>query len=159
MCSLKVPERFAKCLRVSSSVKGKSVFTSPSGREWAKCQTANVGGDCMNPGIRILPLSSDNGLLEGRMGNLLSLRWESILQGGLTTSWPTARRYEQEAEYYHVTLFPERASNFTSRKRRTREHHSDGTRQKHSLLQVLTCLQSTYLLINQWHIGRTIFFF
>ena len=31
----KVPERYEKCLRVSSSVKGKPLPTPPSGREWA----------------------------------------------------------------------------------------------------------------------------
>ena len=31
-CSLKVPERYAKCLRASSSVKGKLLSAPPSGR-------------------------------------------------------------------------------------------------------------------------------
>ena len=47
--------------------KGKSLSTPPSGKEWAMSQTANVGGDRMNPGIRILPLPSANGLLGGQM--------------------------------------------------------------------------------------------
>ena len=34
-CSLKVPERYKECLRVSSSVKGKSLSSPPRGREWA----------------------------------------------------------------------------------------------------------------------------
>ena len=29
-------ERYEKCLRVSSSVKGKSLSVSPSGRKWTK---------------------------------------------------------------------------------------------------------------------------
>ena len=33
--SLKVPKSYEKCLRVSSSVKGKSLPAPPSGREWA----------------------------------------------------------------------------------------------------------------------------
>ena len=33
--SLKVPERYEKCLRVSSSVKEKSLSAPPSGRVWA----------------------------------------------------------------------------------------------------------------------------
>jgi hypothetical protein len=33
--SLKVPERYEKCLRVSTSVKRKPLPASPSGREWA----------------------------------------------------------------------------------------------------------------------------
>ena len=49
------------------SVKGKSLSTPPSGREWTMSQTTNVGGDRMNPGIRILPLPSANDLLRGRM--------------------------------------------------------------------------------------------
>ena len=49
--------------------------------------TDNVGGDRMNPGIRILPLYSPNDLLGGQMsgsgqGNFLSLGWETILEGG-----------------------------------------------------------------------------
>ena len=64
---LKLPERYENCLRVSSSVKGKPLPTPPSEREWATSFTANVGGDPMNPGIRIPPLPSANGLLGGRM--------------------------------------------------------------------------------------------
>ena len=30
--------------------------------EWATSKTVNIGGDRMNPGIKILPLSSANGL-------------------------------------------------------------------------------------------------
>ena len=33
LCSLKVPEKFEKWLRVSSSVKGKPLSTPPCGRE------------------------------------------------------------------------------------------------------------------------------
>ena len=33
--SLKVPEKYEKCPRVSSSVKGKPLPTPPRGREWA----------------------------------------------------------------------------------------------------------------------------
>ena len=36
-------------------------------REWATSQTANIGGDRMNLGIRIFPLPNSNGLLGGRM--------------------------------------------------------------------------------------------
>ena len=32
---LKAPERYGKYLQVSSSVKGKSLTTLPSGKEWA----------------------------------------------------------------------------------------------------------------------------
>jgi hypothetical protein len=39
----------------------------PSGREWAMSWTANVGGDRMNPGIKILPPPSANCPLGGRM--------------------------------------------------------------------------------------------
>ena len=62
---LKVPESYEKCLRVSSSVKGKPLPTPPRGREWATSKTADIGGDRMNPGIRILPLPSGNGLFGG----------------------------------------------------------------------------------------------
>jgi hypothetical protein len=56
-----------KAFGSSSSVKGKLLSTPPSGREWAMLQTANVGGDQMNPGIRIFPLPSANGLLGGQV--------------------------------------------------------------------------------------------
>ena len=47
---LKVPERYEKCLWVSSSVKGKPLAAPPSGREWATSYTANVGGTEWIPG-------------------------------------------------------------------------------------------------------------
>ena len=34
--SLKISERYEKCLRISSSVKGKSLPAPPSGREWVE---------------------------------------------------------------------------------------------------------------------------
>ena len=37
--SLKVPERYEKCLSITSSTKGKSLPRHPSGREWATSQT------------------------------------------------------------------------------------------------------------------------
>ena len=45
----KIPERYEKCLRGSPSLKGKSLPTTPSRREWATSKIANVGGDQMNP--------------------------------------------------------------------------------------------------------------
>ena len=63
----KIPERYEKCFLVSSSLKGNYLPAPPSGRECATSYTANVGGDLMNPGIRILPLPSANGLLEWPM--------------------------------------------------------------------------------------------
>ena len=65
--SLKVPERYEKYLRVSSSVKEKPLPAPPSGREWATSQMAKVGGERINPGIRILPLPRANGLPGGQM--------------------------------------------------------------------------------------------
>jgi hypothetical protein len=65
-CSLKIPERYEKCLRVSSSVMGKFLSTSPrggGGGERVTSQTANVGRGRMSPGIKILPLPGANGLL------------------------------------------------------------------------------------------------
>ena len=56
-----------KSLRVSSSVNGKPLSAPPSGREWARSWTANLGGVRMNPGIKILPLPRANGLPGGRM--------------------------------------------------------------------------------------------
>ena len=64
--SLRVPERYEKCLRVSSSVKEKSLSTPPSGREWATSYMANVGENQMNPGIRFFPLPCANGHVGGR---------------------------------------------------------------------------------------------
>ena len=59
-----MPEKHKKCLQVSSSVKGKSLSTPPSGRECAPLQMANVG-DRMNLGISILSLPSTYSLLGG----------------------------------------------------------------------------------------------
>ena len=64
---LKVPERYEKSLRISSSVKVKPLPTPPSGREWAMLYTANVEGNQMNPGIRIVPLPSAKSLSGGQM--------------------------------------------------------------------------------------------
>ena len=77
--SLKVPERYEKCFRVSSTVKRKSITTPLRKREWTTSSTANVGGTQMNPKIQILPLSITSSLLGGRMnayrsGKLLVLR-------------------------------------------------------------------------------------
>ena len=47
--------------------EGKFLSTPPSGKEWTKPLTANVGGDRMNHRIRIPPLPSVNGLLGGRI--------------------------------------------------------------------------------------------
>jgi hypothetical protein len=41
--------------------------TPPSRSEWTMSWMANIGGNQMNPGIRIPPLPSANGLLGGRM--------------------------------------------------------------------------------------------
>jgi hypothetical protein len=41
--SLKIPESYEKCLRISSSVKRNPLPAPPSGTEWAKSYTANVG--------------------------------------------------------------------------------------------------------------------
>ena len=68
------------------------------------------------------------GVWAGRgQGNFLFLGWETILEGGWTTSWPTAWRCGRKQEYYHIIIFPKRTWNFTLKKRRTSEHHSEGT--------------------------------
>ena len=61
----KVPVRHEKCLQASSSVKRKSLSTLTSGRDCTKSYTANVGGDRINPEIRILHLPNVNGFSEG----------------------------------------------------------------------------------------------
>ena len=43
--------------------EGKPLPAPPSGREWATSQTANVGVDRLNPGIKVLALQSVHGLL------------------------------------------------------------------------------------------------
>jgi hypothetical protein len=48
-------------------VKEKSLSALLSGKEWATSYTANIGGNQMNPGTRILPLPSVNVLLGGQM--------------------------------------------------------------------------------------------
>ena len=62
-----LPESYQKCLQVSSSVNEKSLFTLSSRKEWAMSLMANVGWEIMNPAMRILPLSSANGILRGRI--------------------------------------------------------------------------------------------
>ena len=57
----------------------KPLPAPPSGRVWPTSYTANVGGDRMNLGLRILLLPRANGLLGGRMrgyrsGKILLLR-------------------------------------------------------------------------------------
>ena len=47
--------------------EGKTLPTPSSGKKWATSYKANVEGDRMNPGIRILPLPSANDLPGGRM--------------------------------------------------------------------------------------------
>jgi hypothetical protein len=48
-------------------MKAKPLPVLPSGRAWAMSWMANVGEDRMNPGIRILPLPSANGLPGGQI--------------------------------------------------------------------------------------------
>ena len=47
--------------------EGKPLPTPPNGRQWTTSETANVGGNRMNPGVGILPLPSANGYLGWRM--------------------------------------------------------------------------------------------
>ena len=75
----KSTKSYENCIRVSCSVKGKSLFIPSSGREWATSYTVNVGWNRKKSGIRILPLLSVNGLPGGwmsgkRSGQLLVLR-------------------------------------------------------------------------------------
>ena len=57
-----------ECLGVSSSIKGRSLPSPPSGREWSMQWMTYVGGDLMNPGIRILLLPSTDDPLGKQMG-------------------------------------------------------------------------------------------
>ena len=111
--SLKVPERYQKCLRVSFSVKGNPLSAPPSGRDWATNQKANIGGDRKNPGIRILPLPRANSLLGGRLSG--QIRTTSCPQDGklyLKADEPQIDQrhedVERKREYYHIIIFPER---------------------------------------------------
>ena len=75
------------------------------------------------------PLVSINGLLGVRGavrddGNFLPLGWETILEGGWTTSWPRRLRYGKETGIPHY-YFPWKDLKFyIKKKKRTREHHS-----------------------------------
>ena len=89
----------------------KSLPAPPSGREWATSLTANVGWDLMNPGIRIyisqVPTPfSEGGWASRGHGNLLSLRWETILEGRWTISWPTVWRCVKETGIITHCYFP-----------------------------------------------------
>ena len=114
-CSLKVPGRYDKCLRVSSSVKEKSLPAPYSGREWATSYTVNVGGDRMNPGIRILPLPITR---TSRMADdWVEVRSTSCPQDGKLSlcvdESPTSQRHEdvkRKREFYNSIIFPERIS-------------------------------------------------
>ena len=55
---------------------------------------------------------------------------------------------ERKWEYFHIIIFPERTSSFTSRKKRMCENHNNGTLQRHPLPQVWTCQQAAFQLIN-----------
>ena len=68
-CSLNVPESYGKWIRVSTSVKEKSLSTPPSGRWWATPWASNEGRDRMNPGQKLF-------LYQVPMA-FLSLRWET----------------------------------------------------------------------------------
>ena len=59
---------------------GKSLLTPPIGREWATSNMANICGDRMNPGIKILSLPSANGLSEGGLASRGqdNLEWETM---------------------------------------------------------------------------------
>jgi hypothetical protein len=37
----------------------------------------------------------------------MSLGWETILEGGLTTSWQRHEDMERKWEHYHIIIFPE----------------------------------------------------
>ena len=61
---MKLPEKYEKCFRVSSSVNEKSLSTPPRGRKWVTSLTANSEG---------------RGAARGQE-NFLSLGWETILE-------------------------------------------------------------------------------
>ena len=74
------------------------------------------------------------GRMSGRgQGNFLSLKADELQVG------QRQEYMERKREYYHIIIFPERILNFTSRKERKSEHHSDGIFQQPSLSQVRTC--------------------
>ena len=140
---MNVPERYGKCLRVSSSVKGKSRSTSPSGRDRVTSQTANVGGDLMNPGIRILPLSSTKDLIGA--DERVEVRVTSCLQNekvSLKADEPQVGQWHEDVgrklEFYYITIFPEMTWSFKSRKKRTSECNSNRALQEFYIPQVLS---------------------
>ena len=115
----------------------KSLSTPSSRGEWVTQQTANLGTDRLNPGIRILPLqvptTFSEGIWAGRgQGNFLSFGWEISLKADEPQ---ICQRHDvkRKREYFSITIFSERTWNFTSIKKRTNEHHSDGKLQLHSL--------------------------
>ena len=110
--SLKVPERYENCLRVSSSVKGKSLSTPPSGRNWATSQTAKIG-----------PNESRNKNSPSTNCQKSSRRADEQVEVR-TTYYPQDKKLSLKADepqvgqrYEDVELphyyFPERSSNFT----------------------------------------------
>ena len=97
--SKSIPKRYEKCLWASSSVNRKSLLTPPSGREWTKSYSTNVGGDQINPGIKILSLPSNNGLFGWRMSEYQMLQWT-------LDNEPGSLRYNDIYRGVSVTLFP-----------------------------------------------------
>ena len=81
--------------------------------------------------------------------NFLSLDWETILEGGWTTSWKTTWRRGKKNGNTTTLLFSlKRTCNFTPRKKMVSVHHGDGTLQEHSLPEVRICSQVAYQPIN-----------
>jgi hypothetical protein len=104
--SLKIPERYEKYLRVSSSVKGKSLSTHPRGRDWATSQTPNLGGDRMNPRIRILPISSANSPFGERKNGQRS--GKLFFKADAPKVSQKHEYMERKRVYYHIIVFPGR---------------------------------------------------
>ena len=64
----------------------------------------------------------------GRCQSNLSLGCETILECGWTTSWPTAPSCGKETGILPHYYFPQRTWNFTPKRKRTSENHSNDIR-------------------------------
>ena len=96
-------------------------------------KTGNLRKDRMNPGVRILPLPSDNGLLGGRVtrqrsGQLIFLSVGNYPWRRMNHS-QQHENVERIRKYYSINNFPQRRFSFKSREKRKSEHHSGATLQ------------------------------
>jgi hypothetical protein len=109
----------------------QSLSASLSRRGWASSRTSNVGlNESRDKDFSPIKWQRSSRRTDERveirttsytirMGNNPWRRMNYKLANGIKIC-------KRNKEYYHIIIFSQRTSKFTSRKRRTSEHHSDG---------------------------------